>query len=107
MEEKRFGEKIMETISGPSRKRVPITFPEPVLNEFMDYAKNNSADCYWLAIQQLLHFYREQTEGDLKTLLVMDQIKKLETRIDELELKLVKPVETKKEFKTFGKGDEK
>lgn len=107
MEEKRFGERITDEISGPPKKRVTITFPEEVFANFDKYAKDNSADCYWLAIKQLIDFYIEQKEGDLKTVMIMQTIQELKTDIEAIQDKLHK-IENQKEenFQTFGTKEE-
>lgn len=103
MDQKSFPEKIQEVITGPPKRTVPITFPEIVFNEFSDFAKENSANCYWLAIKHLLDFYKKQIEEDIKLKLIMSQINGLQEQIDEL-YKIQKK-EIKTEPKTFGQKE--
>ena len=107
-EEKRFDEKILEQIQGSPKHRVPITFPDHVLKEFSEYAKTNAADCYWLAIKQLLDFKREQTEGDLKSVILLQQIQDIRETLDVFDARLltIEKPEMKK-FQTFGTPEEK
>lgn len=96
-----FRESVLNNVS---KKKIPITFPEEVYTNFTSFAKKNSADCYWLAIKQLLDFHKEQTEGDVKTLLLMQQINDLWKEVEELKLKRDQSPEPKK-YKTFGKEE--
>ncbi|MDP2692267.1 MAG: hypothetical protein Q8O88_01345 [bacterium] len=107
--EQRFRDAVLESIQGPPKFRIPITFPEQVLKEFAAYAKENSADCYWLAIKQLLDFKREQLEGDLKSVILMQQIQDLREILDEVDIRLSKLEQPRqaKERKTFGQKEEK
>lgn len=108
MEEKRFSETIKDQISGQPKRKILVTFPIDVFDSFDLYAKENTADCYWLAIKQLLDFYKSQTEADIKSVLLLDYIKQLESKVDDLNQrleKLEKP--TVKNFQTFGNSEEK
>ena len=108
MEEKRFSEKIIDSISGPSQKRVTITFPQEVFDIFGGYAKENSADCYWLAIKQLIDFYISQKEGDLKTAMIMQTITEMKADIENIYEEIHKVKNSKEEnFQTFGKKEKK
>lgn len=101
----KFREGVLSSIAlGPEKRKITITFPENVCNDFTTFAKTNSADCYWLAIKQLLDFHREQTENDIKTMLIMQKINELQSELDEL--KTQKQPEPKK-YKTFGQEEQK
>ena len=109
MEEmKSFPDKVIDQISGPIKRKIPITFPEPVFLEFAKLARDEAADCYWLAIKQLIDFKRDQIEGDLKTIMVMQQIQDLKEQLDIIHNRLLaveKPV--RPVLKTFGNGEVK
>lgn len=108
MDEKTFGERITDSISGPPKKRVTITFPEEVFSDLDKYSKEFSADCYWLAIKQLLDFFHEQKDGDIKSLMIMQAVSETKGRIEDLDERVCKLEHPQPENKqSFGRKKEK
>lgn len=104
---KSFKEKVEEAIKEPLKKRIPITFPEDVFISFDKFAKENTADCYWLAIKQLIDFWKEQHEGDLRTIMVLKIVEELREQVEELDKKVTElSIPKKDNFQTFGKKEE-
>lgn len=105
-----FTKKIKESIIGPPKKRVTITFPEEVFNVLDKYSKEYSADCYWLSIKQLLDFFVEQKDGDLKSVMIMQHISEMKGKVEEMDERIYNlehPKDEKKSFQTFGKNEVK
>ena len=102
MDEKRFSEKVVDSIS---QRFVKISFPNDVYKEFSEYARTESADCYWLAIKQLLASYKEHQYKDAVTKLLDEKIDAVAFDIadlrDELEKKSV-VVQKEEKKRTFG-----
>ena len=100
--EKRFSEKVIEQIS---QRPVKIMFPADVFQEFSDYAKKETADCYWLAIKQLLDHYKSTQGKEVAYRLLDEKINTLafalESHIDETTPKDV-VVSEKKVKRSFG-----
>jgi len=88
-----------------TQKKVLITFPKDVFENLSNYSKDNSADCYWLAIKQLLDFHKSQNELDLRMMMLLergDQLKEeIAERRNELNALKSKPREPKV-IKGFG-----
>jgi len=88
MEEKkqRFGEYINDKIN--SQRSVTITFPIKTFDNLADYAKKNTNDCYWMAIQELLTKDDITTSIDIKTMIMMDRDKVLDDKINSLKAEI-------------------
>ena len=106
-EEKRFSEKVMESIKAKDNNRViPVTFPKPVYNRFKAFAFEEATNCYWLAIEKLMDKYEVSSEINSlidQHMLLVNQVAVLEKELQELK----NGKSSKDEFKTFGKKVEK
>lgn len=100
-----FKHDIEQTIRKPYKPNaVLITFSNAaVKEEFTDFAKAETGDCYWLAIKQLLDFYKDQTAGDAKTIMLLKMIEDLRSEVAILDQKVANIQTTKKGLKTWGK----
>lgn len=109
-EEKQQGikERVMDKIH--AQRVIKITFPINVYEKLDSFAKENTNDCYWLAVKQLLDFYEESKEADSRILMLMQrdddllvEINRLAKDVEELKGEKNKP----REVKHFGTKLEK
>jgi len=103
-----FGKKIEEQIN--MQKQVTITFPLNAFKEFSDFAKEETNDCYWLAIKFLLDNHKRRKTGDSVYNALKDKIDILESRIHNLredfeEFTQEEPEPKHKKKKGFGRGE--
>ena len=58
MSEKSLKDKIEESTN--MQRRVLISFPIKIFRDFDLFCKENTADCYWLGIENLLTLFKRQ-----------------------------------------------
>jgi len=102
-----FGKKVMDAVStkNGSQREIIITFPTPVFRRFSEWAFNNSANCYWLAIEELLNNYENKIDVGTQVRMLVDRDDMIAMRIKEIENKLdaLLTVKESPERRGFGK----
>lgn len=104
-----FGRKVKEHITNNKNKVIQITFPVTVFEKLDDFSKVHTNHCYWLAIEKAIDFYMEEKTGDLKYIMLYNEIQRLGYEIDKLkkdnEIADDDVVDIKKLRKTFGRKE--
>lgn len=115
MDKKSIRDKVEDSIN--LQRRLLITFPNKVYSRFTDYCKYNTADCYWLGIEDLLNYKESEIKNNkfiqsilesnkLSLNMVNEKLHDISNRVEELEKKsLEKKGEEPKKIKTFGRKE--
>jgi len=107
-EKKTLRDKINEEIRKPRDSNTTIreiVFPKPLLAEFSAYAKEFTADCWWLAIKDLLEFKKKSEVVNAELSLVLRVIENINERLETIEEKVTE--KKPKSFTHFGGKEEK
>ncbi len=92
MEDRSYGEKVRDALEKEPSREIKISFPKKVYKEFSEYAKDNSGDCYWLAIKELMESKKNKVD-------ITNQVSLLKDRDDMIAMELKRLRDELEQFK--------
>lgn len=102
---KSYREKVLESVTEPSVKVVPISFPTKTYKRFTKWAEVNAGNCFWLAFEKLLDKEEFITKEEF-ALYVQEQEQLMVALLEKIN-ELTEKNNAPKELKTFGSRSEK
>lgn len=90
---------IKQRVTEMTTRNITISgMPEDVFRRFSNYAKVHTADCYWMAVKELLNI----CEANSKEVILFERLSEVEQRMSQVEEHVINQNKPAEKSKTFG-----